>query len=329
MAALLVVMFHVQALLGPLRASPPFHGLFGAASSGVDLFFVLSGFIMVYIHHDDVGRPDRAAPFFYKRLARLYPGATLLSLAALAAYLVGNDPERATKLLPTSLAASLLLLPQQGVPLLGVTWTLAYEVFFYALFGLAIVSSRFGFAAIFGWQAAALVLLPHAPPEQAGWSAYVQPICLEFGFGMLAGLIVRHRDLLRGGHAARIAVTTFGAALFLGATFAGRATHDLGGVLVLGGGAAFAIGGMALWESARPLAVPRPLVFLGDASYAIYLVHFPVLAACARLLPRIGMPAPDDMTCLLAAMAAIGAGTLFYIGFDRPVQRVLRRRRWA
>lgn len=55
-AAILVVLFHTETIAGTRMAKPPFDGAFSGGSHGVDLFFVLSGFIISYVHHGDVGR---------------------------------------------------------------------------------------------------------------------------------------------------------------------------------------------------------------------------------------------------------------------------------
>src|SRR3954454_3990840 len=74
-AALLVLLAHSSTIAGSGKYldHDPTHGLFLFGSSGVYLFFVLSGFIIAHVHADDVGRPGAAGRYLWRRFARIYP----------------------------------------------------------------------------------------------------------------------------------------------------------------------------------------------------------------------------------------------------------------
>jgi exopolysaccharide production protein ExoZ len=87
LAAVLIVMHHADHLLwqdryGGIR---PFHGLFGEFHVGVDFFFVLSGFIIAWVHWGDIGRRSRLRHYAARRFTRIYPAywALLIPLAIL------------------------------------------------------------------------------------------------------------------------------------------------------------------------------------------------------------------------------------------------------
>ena len=114
-----------------------------AGDIGVDLFFVISGFIMMYVHQNDVGRPNRQAMFFWKRAARLVPLYWFFTTVALILFvlfpnLMANSKYEINVMwvfcsyffIPTSLSAD------NVSPVVGVGWTLDYEIFFYLIFGL-------------------------------------------------------------------------------------------------------------------------------------------------------------------------------------------------
>jgi len=76
-------------------------------------------------------------------------------------------------------------------------------------------------------------------------------------------------------------------------------------------------------ERAGRIGVPKILVFLGDASYSIYIVHFSVITLLVGALVRHRTPL-NDVVCFGVACAAVGAGCAFHILIDKPIQAVLR-----
>ena len=143
-AAVLVVFYHA----GRLISLPQYYNyiplgdFFGFGHAGVDFFFVLSGFIITLVHRRDLGRPAALGRFCYRRFVRIYPLYWIVT--AIVCVLALFSPDRAARLAPGHLVASLLLLPHGQDPLLGVGWTLEHEMLFYLAFALAIASRRLG-----------------------------------------------------------------------------------------------------------------------------------------------------------------------------------------
>ena len=138
-AAVLVVMVHVTIKSGERFNQVAFLNLFGAGWSGVDYFFVLSGFIMVYVHRSAIGKKEQLKSFLVKRAVRIYPIYWIITLTVLCLFLV--IPGFASNNQDLSLGkviASLLLIPQKDQPILEVGWTLIHEIYFYLLFSIAI-----------------------------------------------------------------------------------------------------------------------------------------------------------------------------------------------
>ena len=148
-----------------------------------------------------------------------------------------------------------------------------------------------------------------------------------FGMGMVACWLLR-----RG----RIAMPTVVALsrdhAFLGAAleedYAGFLSRDLRSI-VFGLGSALAMSGLVELERSKRLKVPRPLRFLGDASYSIYLVHFTALTLLAKLwLAIVGHNVlPHAITYIVLCMLALGAGITFYCCVERPLLGWLSRKR--
>jgi peptidoglycan/LPS O-acetylase OafA/YrhL len=120
-AALMVVIFHLNSgIFGKSKYYPDiFWWVFSGGHAGVEFFFVLSGFIIAYIHLDQIGKPALLWPFLRKRFIRIYPTYWVVMCAVLPVYFIapwfGNGDERSAP----SLFASVTLLPTSylsGVP---------------------------------------------------------------------------------------------------------------------------------------------------------------------------------------------------------------------
>ena len=163
-AALMVVAFHANVFILPdkLYDGATAGASFNMGYAGVEFFFVLSGFIMYYIHVNDFGVPERAGRFLRRRILRIYPIYWVILIGLLGIYAVTNSgPSHAFD--PFSLVTSFLLIPTPDFPIMRVAWTLIHEMLFYIVF-VAMIFSRVGGAAIFGlWMLACICLLYTSP----------------------------------------------------------------------------------------------------------------------------------------------------------------------
>jgi exopolysaccharide production protein ExoZ len=233
---------------------------------------------------------------------------------------------------PAYLAAAFLFWPAARPdgslqPLYGLGWTLNYEMLFYVLFALCLGRGR---RATVAWCAAVLtglVLLGRlAAPEAAPLRFWSDPIVLEFLFGAVIGLA--RAAGLRLGPPARIALAAVGIgglALLGNGEVAGLARPLLAGLPASCLVAALALGR----ASPRPApAWTRPLSVLGDASYALYLVHPFCLRGVREALVRTGLAAPLGAWGVGALMLALSlaAAVLTWRLIERPATRALRAR---
>jgi exopolysaccharide production protein ExoZ len=331
LAALSVVLFHTTIIFSARTGTVPFGGVFGAGSRGVDLFFVLSGFIIAFVHKADLNRPAQIGKYAFARFTRIYPSVWITTLLALAVYLAGfGGAGKADKLSIGNFVDSFLLLPQRGDALVNVTWSLKFEIFFYVLFALVILRRSAGVVVIAVWQAAVLALFLSG--KQLGWSwiaFYMRPITLEFGIGVLCAWAVIQRTRFAW-LTPRIAVTGLlvGCAVFIGAeltqAFELNAAALSPDFLLFGLPAALIVISLAWLDLERTLAPPRFLVALGGASYSIYLVHFSVISLLAAFLTRHSWVPMTDPVFLTVAAVGVAAGMGFHRWVDRPIHRALR-----
>jgi exopolysaccharide production protein ExoZ len=169
---------------------------FPIGNFGVDVFFVISGFVMVYASEQYFGRPRGSQEFFLRRLARIVP-LYWATTTIILAYLILQYHDLATvNFSPTSVLASYLFIPVPQTdgfmaPVHGVGWTLNYEMFFYACFSAAVLFSlRIGVVAL-ALTLLCLVALNFAIPLPLPFGYWAEPIILEFVFGMIIGLALR------------------------------------------------------------------------------------------------------------------------------------------
>ena len=334
LAALMVLVFHCALLLAPFAGAPLLGGLLAIGSLGVELFFVLSGFIIMWVHADDIGRPDRASAYLRKRLLRIYPPYWVVLLLTLAAgWYLGTSREWLRPLMDI-----VILHPATAEPMLvGIGWTLRFELAFYLVFGILILNRRLGLFLMVSWLlgivllACKLVSIP--------WSvAYLfSNYSLLFFFGMASALWARHGAATPVGrwlmeYSVPLAATL---CFWLVVAFqqSGKPIAEDGlGIALLG--LAFAVLMQAslspYWE-ARSRTMTW-LEKLGDASYSIYLTHMGLLLLAGlpafRWLLEQGMPQQQSfwlLVLLLACLLCIGFGVLFHHWLERPLLRWGRR----
>ncbi len=292
-------LFYSQALGNPTAVTTLAFG-----EAGVDLFFVISGFIMVYASGPLYGEPGAARTFFMRRLIRIVPIYWLVTFGYLAIALLLPSLQKGYP--AGHVAASLAFMPypvdgQIVQPVVGQGWSLNYEMAFYAVFALSLfaparIAILGAMAALTGVVAAGYVLQP-ADPILRFWT---NPMILEFVFGMLIGLA--HRQGVRLPRALGWSLFAAGLVLFL---FATQLHQMLGGRLIPWGlPAVVAVAGAALGGLHVPGMAWTGLVLIGEASYALYLTHALVVRAQIVLLPKIGIALPFWPGLILALLAS-------------------------
>ncbi|WP_237480384.1 acyltransferase family protein [Lichenibacterium dinghuense] len=331
-AALLVVVFHARGELDGLGIRTRLPDLLGGAF-GVDLFFVVSGLVMVHASAPLFGAARSALPFMGKRLARIVP-----LYWAVTALFVLLDPTDARGTLGRRafgqfVALSLFFVPyvapanDDAWPVYSLGWTLDYEMAFYLCFALVLaLPRRAGVAALAGGLGAlvALNLLVTLP----GWLAYLGATqILEFVAGLLVGeLVLSGRRLPR---AAALALALAGIAAVLAATPYSDVWWGTWRGVVWGLPAAAVVGAAALCSpDGRAGPLRRGLERLGDASYALYLVHYGLYIAVEAALGRVADTSrlPAGPVMLLLVTLAVAAGFVVHRIFEVPVTRWLQRR---
>nr|WP_290223824.1 acyltransferase [Trichocoleus desertorum] len=331
-AALLVVLFHVTEFSQQKLNQNFLSGLFAFGGSGVDFFFVLSGFIIFFAHRADIGQKRKLNTFIIKRAIRVYPLYWIITLVLLPVYFLvpsfGKGYERDLGVI----VKSLLLYPQENFPVLIVGWTLSYEIFFYFIFGLAIwLAPKVSRFVLCSWLGGTLAFFCLSISDRASFAQLplllnfiFNPHNLEFALGCLAAYWVVGKRVKPG-----LICLVAGALLFLTSGLCDNYNLIvIPDVIAYGLPSMLVVLGAASIDLNQGWKIPAWLNELGDASYSIYLVHYPCLAATFKVAIALNIVGlfGNFLTMSLLTVIAVIAGWLTYLYLEKPLITWLRRK---
>jgi exopolysaccharide production protein ExoZ len=324
-AALLVVTGHMSGFAAFHPISESHFGGFG-----VDIFFVISGFIMW-----ETSKDQRPADFMLRRLSRIVPPywfyTTLLVVVALAVPALTPNIELSIK----ALLGSYFFLPytdQRGLlnPILLQGWTLNLEMYFYVIFALSLfIPSRLGrFLAVAVYFAIAILMGLGADGKWAIVTRFTSPIVIEFVFGMIVSVAWNRWKI-----DSRLALAIFlsSAALLIYVD----AYHLSGEINFIAYGipAAFLLFGLLGMEDYLSKNRLPVLVAAGDASYSLYLSHPFILSLFHALFQRWGKNHLGldgvSLALVFAATAIIVAVAFAYASYlllEKPAAKFVLRK---
>jgi exopolysaccharide production protein ExoZ len=311
LAALFVVLHHSFDATKTFVTSPPQWVQVIATSGylGLDFFFVLSGFIITHVHRIDACGTTAAARYLGKRCRRIYIPYLPVSIMMIVFYVA--FPSVSKRVEDWSVLTSLTLIPTARGPALSVAWTLIHEMIFYVFFLLSYFTRHFVLL-VAGWVAAIILVwaFEWLPPNSL-LRYFLAPINLEFVAGMAAALVAR--KLPRSSQPALLVVGVLAAAVFLlsGVGESARVWFGLALVpLVLS---------LVILEEQKLIPSIRTMLLLGNASYAIYLVHYPVVAVVVRVTSPLQSWPVSFLACLLAGVLG---GLVYHWLIEKPGLRL-------
>ncbi|MDD4914429.1 MAG: acyltransferase [Methylococcales bacterium] len=319
-AATGVMLAHGSSMLDERLGYLFLNNLSMVGASGVDVFFVLSGFIILYTSSSG---QTTFGNFLKRRFIRIYPIYWIVTAMLIIQYQLAPTLAQAHKGELPVVLGSITLFPQPKY-VVGVAWTLTYEVLFYLVFALTYFKSPRLFAYAAGiW--AVLILLVYGLDLKIGiyaLDALSNPIILEFLFGCILAYVFKRFPDFRHSRwffwSGLMLLLLMWGLYYQNKTSIGDAFFDeMARVYYFGIPAACLIFG-ALYLSG---AVPRVLVFLGDASYSLYLIHGTILSLLLKLVFKFNL---QDSFAGFAGALALFAGTLLISGlFYRLLEKRL------
>lgn len=349
-AALLVLFFHLaefqrEMAVGNAVDIALTSGIWDRGWAGVDLFFVISGFIMVYVTRETGRSFGDVRRFLTSRITRIYPlwwvCAGIMMVYFWVTYGIPAAPDRIAgpNEAVTYALKSILLIPQDAPPILGLGWTLIHEMFFYLVFALILfLPKKYWLPALIAWALLTVAGSFLVTPVSFGRNIpelMVSPFSLEFIAGGIAGWLVSrgrfavpHLCFYGGAMLAILGFVAFPQNEALSHTFLRVAIFTLPFALLVYGAAGREVSAGKLY----PLWLTR----LGDWSYSLYLTHYIVLVTLRRIYR---MAAPDRLKVgaegaldnivftVLALAVSIVTAAIFYTIIERPAVKFFKQRR--
>jgi peptidoglycan/LPS O-acetylase OafA/YrhL len=301
LAALAVLLHHagqsVDRLVG--RLPDLISTVFAYGYLGVDFFFVLSGFIIYYVSHAHVADPHWPRRYAESRITRVYLPYLPISIAVGLAYTA--LPHMGSGENHWNWFSTLTLLPSTGGPALSPAWTLQHEVGFYAVAFVFLYLRKVWLGCILG--AAAAIGFDLAT---SGTFKAFSMIDLEFIFGIFAAWCFIHRRV------------QWNPVLFLSGLVVAASFLTIGGrqyTVVFGLGVTLMLLPVVRAEVAGRLKVGKSLILLGDASFAIYLVHHPMVSVLVRMLSGT----PPLVALAITVTVPLVAGILYHKIVEQPI----------
>jgi exopolysaccharide production protein ExoZ len=322
--AVMVVLHHLPVQLERLGYRGHWPEVF---NSRVDIFFVISGFIMWVT---TAGRNLSPQEFLYRRLVRIVPLYWLVTAFAVAVMLLAPQAMQSSRFdlahVLSSFAFWPTLHPITGhyAPVLIPGWTLNYEMFFYVVFAACLsLQPHLRLAAItlvmVGFVAFPLVV------SQAAGGFYTSSIMLEFVLGLCIGALFNAGYKVPLGSALGL-IGVGAASLSLGPEVIGSMPR----LVFYGVPSAVLLAGLVFFERAKPVPKFRPLIMLGRASYALFVTHGIVLAALGLAWRKAGatnLPWSVPLFGTLAVVLVIAVALLVHRFIEKPLSDYFRRRR--
>ena len=312
--------------------------------SGVDLFFVISGFVLVYITRNYERSAANQGRFLWSRLTRIYSlwwvYVSIMALYFLISYGMLAPDDRAASFGGSVIyyLKSLSLYPSEAVLMIGQGWTLTFEVYFYLIFtAILFLPRKFMAPALCLWGGIMIAISTqyiHVFYTEKLSQLVLSILALEFIAGGLAAWCVTTRKAIapKAILAASLAVL----ALIFTAKISGHDLFGLNRVALYTLPFAGLVYSLSQLEIGGKLPIPKPLAVLGDWSYSLYLGHTIVilvvmrvsdkLAAFAPSLFKIGHPGLVDNIIVFAACIIGGliAAGISYRFIERPLLRASR-----
>lgn len=325
-AALAVVLAHITSHQRPLLGEaavvvPEVVGVWG-----VDIFFVISGFIIFHITKGAPSGLPAAGAFLGKRIIRIVPAYWFFTLLVffIGKYNLFNNPDSSAT--GVMLLVKSLFFIKPGFPLLFVGWTLTLEMFFYLAFAVCMVfmqdRNRLFFLTVFfvGFS-----LLPSLiDSDNRYFRFYTQAILLEFVAGMLiAGYYESLSSFIGKRFAACILLSGCVMLLWVNCIF-DIDTLTRNRAFFWGVPAVLVVCGALYLSSGFSSTI---LAFLGSISYSLYLCHMICVYVVATVVSRSGFSGVGAgwVYLLVALLASLLLATASYLFFEKYVDGRLRK----
>ncbi len=295
---------------------------------GVDFFFVLSGFIILYAHYNDIGRANLTS-YFKKRFIRIYPTYWVIVIPLIPLlFLSPTIGAQGTETEISVLVKSVLLIPNDTPPILGVAWTLTHEIFFYLVFGLTLLNlkPKYSIPLVISW--AIISMASFAGLIHFNNFFYLDFIFSKFNLEFILGMAAAYLFIRYSFRFPWLLVIS-GIIGFIIAGINGEfeilpvdrvITYGFSSFLLILGAARMDL------ESKKKTKIPNIFLYLGNASYSIYLTHYPAIIVWSKIsiLLRLEKMINENVLMIIIALASLGVGCVFHSVLEKPLLNFIR-----
>jgi len=290
-----------------------------AGTFGVDIFFIISGFIMTHTSQKLHQEPHAIGKFLKKRFIRIIPLYWFFTLIALCAFLLFPQMVNSSGG-ETEIFKSFFLFPLKESEnyLVSVGWTLEFEFIFYFVFSLGLLfSSSIGSMIVFSILTLSFLASVFFSEWITNYLTYalIHNLFFEFALGMLLYFITQNGKTIKNLYHF---ISIFIAIIWFYATFSG---HALSGIRAIDSGVPaflFSFGIISLepfWQKRESSL----LLNLGDSSYALYLSHPFVLVVVFTVYRKLENIVPQNEFLMNLSMISISLliGYLVHIWIEK------------
>ena len=326
-AAVLVVILHSSSYYSQVFGEHPFGSIVLFMHSGVEFFFVLSGFIILTIHNKDIGIVLTIPAFLVKRFTRVFPfyWVCLFIFYGLT-YIVPHYHFPDT----INLVKDLALYPNRAEASLFVSWTLQHEIIFYLLFTIVLFNRLLGAVVLSLWFSVVVVLnfvldVPELYPEWYMSSDYN----IAFFLGIFAARVLKRYSFEKS---CRM-ILVFGIVLFMaGAIF--EINPEIYNIskkftrLCYSCASFFMIVGAVSTERYHRIHIPKLGKILGKASYGIYLAHMFFVWVIFTMFKTVGIfeIIPHSVSCSVLVVISIWFSVKLSQMIELPISNFFRQK---
>lgn len=307
---------------------------------GVDLFFCISGFIMTIVIPSYV-KPGGWKTFFVKRAVRILPLYYLLSaLLIFTTIFLHHESANVQSAVKTLIFFPLFDKGTAVLPLMGVGWSLSYEIYFYTLIGILLIFRKDPYRRMLFLIAVLSMIGLLIDTESPLLKFLTSPVLLEFGFGIVCGLVYQKFDTLALSSGQKKAISLcllitglalMGVTIFVSPGFSLHSITLVQNVnekafyrAMLWGlpSAIFMLGTILSMQSFKK-STPAILILAGDASYSCYLIHTKLYLMVAYVFKYLSLGSIFYLIIIIPACLLISI--VFYKLVEKPLIRGVER----
>lgn len=329
-AVLLVVLYHIIAVEKKYNSEfIILPDVFKLGTIGVDIFFIISGFIMVIVTSNYHKNFNKYLKFMYSRLSRIYPLYWFFSLLIVPVLFLKPEWVNSSQVGEVDLVSSFLLYPTESKPLIMVAWSLIHEIYFYIVYGILLLFFRRTQIVIFSvlWFVLIVGLNVFFDFENSLILLISHPLTIEFIIGLLLGVFymknINNKFFIKSNFLLWLPYFVFPIMYVL---FLDFFENESLRVITYGIPSAIIVF-CALELEKKQVFFNGFLMKIGDASYSIYLSHVLVLNVVGKLLVSFNFQGIlfEFLMAVIMFFLAIIFGILNFKFVEKPLILMLKK----